>query len=373
MFGKITLKIVGLNQSRLIENLIAWNIKIYYLNKLSSSQLIIVTNQTSCKNLFGKLKNMCYTINVEKVTGLLAFCNLFKRHIALFVMLLLMTAMVLVTSQFIFRIDVYGIDRIDKSQVVSVLETNGVKVGQYNKNINTKEIEKALYSTIDDIGLVSVIIKGTTVVVNIEEKLEFENKNFTPIVAQEDGIITDIVLVTGTPLVKVGEVVKKGDVLIAPYYIDGQGQQKAITPVAEVYATTEAVGSIDIKDKEVINSRTGKEYSHNSFILFGQEFFSSNSCPFDLYEVEYNDTYVASNSLLPLIKRTTIYYEIESKIIDIDYQEKREEAIVLATDKAYESLQNQSLQILDKKIVESQYDEGTIVTCYLKVNIRLDI
>ena len=77
MWGRLTLKINGLNQARLIDNLIAWKIKIHKLDKLSPSQLILITDKTSYINLLGKTKNMCYTINVEKVTGLMAFLQIF--------------------------------------------------------------------------------------------------------------------------------------------------------------------------------------------------------------------------------------------------------------------------------------------------------
>ena len=373
MWGRLTLKINGLNQARLIDNLIAWKIKIYKLDKLSPSQLILITDKTSYINLLGKTKNMCYTINVEKVTGLMAFLQIFKHHIALFVALILMLIGMFIASNFIFRIDVYGIDRIDRAQVLEVLVNNDVKVGKNKNTINTDDIERQLYSTIDDIGLVSVIIKGTTIVVNIEEKLAFESSQFTPVVAKSDGIITDIVIITGTPLVKIGDVVKKGDTLVAPYYIDGQGVQQPITAVAEVYATVEASGSVDVKNEIVVNNRTGKKASYNSFILFGKEFLANKQIPYEDYEVEYYDTYVASNSWLPLIKRTTTYYEVQKTKVNVNYDDEREEAINKATDIAYESLDDDTLQIIDKKIVESQYQDGTIVTCYLKLYKRLDI
>lgn len=373
MWGKLTLRIEGLNQARFIDNLIAWKIKIYKLDKLSPSQLILITDKTSYTNLVGKTKNMCYNINVEKVTGLISFWKFFKHHIALFISLILMLVSMLVASNFIFRIDVYGIDRIDKAQVLNVLSSNGINVGQNKKNIDTDYIERQLYTTINDIGLVSVIIKGTTIVINIEEKLAFESSKFTPVVAQNNGIITDIVLITGTPLVKIGDVVKKGDTLVAPYYIDGQGVRQPITAVAEVYATIEAEGSVDVKNEIVVSNRTGNKKSYNSFVLFGNEFLKNQQIPYSDYEVEYHDTYVASNSWLPLIKRTTTYYEVEKTKVKVDYENEKEKAIIEATNIAYDSLNDDSLQIIDKKIVESQYQDGTIVTCYLKVNKRLDI
>ena len=47
--------------------------------------------------------------------------------------------------------------------------------------------------------------------------------NFLPIIANKDGKITKIELISGTAVVKVGDFVTKGSVLVEPYTIDTSG------------------------------------------------------------------------------------------------------------------------------------------------------
>ena len=137
--------------------------------------------------------------------------------------------------QFILRYEVVGLDKLSQNEVVEF-----VKDG-YSRNkhkIDTSEIEIGLVDKFDEISFVSCMIKGQTLVINIKEKLMPEEMygEFAPIVATKSGKISEIELISGTMLVKIGDFVQAGEILVAPYTIDTSGQLKKVEAKATIKA-----------------------------------------------------------------------------------------------------------------------------------------
>ena len=97
-----------------------------------------------------------------------------------------------------------------------------MKTITHKKDINLTQIENQIQK-VDRVSLVSAIIKGNTLVINIKEKVynpEYEDKeNFKPIISVHNAIITEVTVIQGTPMVKAGQVVQKGQILVSPFVV----------------------------------------------------------------------------------------------------------------------------------------------------------
>ena len=80
---------------------------------------------------------------------------------------------------------------------------NGIKDKQINK-IENNVIEQHLKKSFEDISLVSVIKKGTNLIVNVKEK-ELVEQNYSPICAPNNLLIERIEVSQGIQKVKEGE------------------------------------------------------------------------------------------------------------------------------------------------------------------------
>ena len=171
------------------------------------------------------------------------------------------------------------------------MKQNGFEKINKKSDIDTSKFEKDLSSNLKNVSLVSIIIKGNTLVVSIKEKVqnsEYENKdNFAPIVSDFDGILTKVQLVQGTLNKKVGDIIKKGDVLVFPYIVDASGNQRQVEPKAEIYAKVYITQKASFYDVEMIAKRTGKSMIKTDIFAFGLKIFSDHKeCEFALYETE---------------------------------------------------------------------------------------
>ena len=194
-----------------------------------------------------------------------------------------------VQNQFVFQYQISGTEKISSSEVVCFLKENFSK----NKNkIDTKQVELELLENFSRISYASCIIKGQTLVVNIKEKLlpEQLEGNFSPIISSKNAKITKINLISGTVKVKVGQVVKKGDVLVEPYTIDTSGKVMSVEAKAEIFADVYNEASVDHYERFVEVRRTGKVAQRNDVLLFGLSIYNfSDEMNFQMYETEVEE------------------------------------------------------------------------------------
>lgn len=122
-------------------------------------------------------------------------------------------------SFFLWEIELYGLQTIKKEAVYSSLEELGIKEGKFIYNLDLDRIEKGILKNYPNITYINIEIKGTKAKALIKENQApikiYEKNQPIDLVAKEDGIILEITPYCGTPLVKAGEKVKKGQVLIA--------------------------------------------------------------------------------------------------------------------------------------------------------------
>lgn len=122
-------------------------------------------------------------------------------------------------SGFLWDIQIHGSDLYSPSQVQSFLEKEGLHLGYPCRKINCEELEEKLREHFPDIAWVSCEQKGTQFIVRMKDTLDVNDKNTISapcdLVASKNGKIYSIITRNGTPLVKKGSRVKKGDVLIS--------------------------------------------------------------------------------------------------------------------------------------------------------------
>ena len=132
---------------------------------------------------------------------------------------LLFFLMIYFLSTFIWEIQVQGEYTYTEELLLRYLESIDVYAGMRKEEISCPEIERAIRETYTDIGWVSAELKGSKLIVRIQETnmptLYEEDGTPGHLVASRDGIVDSIMTRTGTPLVKKGDEVKKGDILIS--------------------------------------------------------------------------------------------------------------------------------------------------------------
>lgn len=129
---------------------------------------------------------------------------------------LIMIALVLsVVSQFVLTISVSGNRNLLAPDVLARAEKLGLKTWVYTKNLDLNGIAKTLQEEMPDAAWVGIERKGTGIKIKISEKTRPSiPKEEGNLVANRAGVVKEIMVIAGTPLVHEGETVRAGQVLI---------------------------------------------------------------------------------------------------------------------------------------------------------------
>lgn len=154
-------------------------------------------------------------------------------------------------SGYIWAIDVVGNQTITREAFLDFLEQKGVACGVKKNRLDIEGLEKSIRQDFDVVTWTSAKLLGTRLYIQIkenthplpeeEEALSGEGEGMD-LTASADGVIVTMVTRSGVPLVKVGDAVEKGQVLISgavPIY----GEDTLV----KEYRFCRADGDIDIQ------------------------------------------------------------------------------------------------------------------------------
>lgn len=127
--------------------------------------------------------------------------------------------LMLISSLFIWEISVDGNYSYSTNQIESFVNKQNIKEGILKNKVDSNKLEKAIRKEFDDISWVCAEVKGTNLLIHIKEnyitEISVTEDEPYDIVANCDGVITSVLVRQGKAMVKVGDEVKKGDILIS--------------------------------------------------------------------------------------------------------------------------------------------------------------
>nr|WP_270257152.1 sporulation protein YqfD [Coprococcus catus] len=234
----------------------------------------------------------------------------FYRHKRRWWFLLGMTVfagMIYMLSLFVWQIDIDGNRKYTDALILQALAQMDVKTGCRKSEIDLPEIEEELRIMYNEITWVSASIAGTKLQIELREgdlKISgssgggqtgnvkrVENRENNPktqngesetdlpanLVADEDAIITNLVVRRGTAAVRYGDEVKKGDVLIEGkvyIYNEDETLKKVdyLTAEGDVFGKYQELYEKHYQRKHEERSYTGKNYRELGVAIVGKSF-----------------------------------------------------------------------------------------------------
>ncbi|MDK2808170.1 MAG: hypothetical protein PWP24_905 [Clostridiales bacterium] len=172
---------------------------------------------------FKKLKSVAKKTKtlprIQKKQGLPFFLRILKRRWGFLIGFFLFWAILIFCSRLLWEIQIEGQYTHSKEELISFLSEDGIHPLIFCRDIHGIQIEEAIRKEYVDIGWVSAQVKGCRLLVQIREtkmpELYQENKSPVHLLAPKSGVISSVIVRRGTVQVKVGDTVKKGDILIS--------------------------------------------------------------------------------------------------------------------------------------------------------------
>ncbi|WP_124066495.1 sporulation protein YqfD [Clostridium sp. E02] len=123
-------------------------------------------------------------------------------------------------SLFLWDIEFEGNQRYTYDTLLRFCESVEIRYGMKKSNINCTVLEESLRTEFPEITWVSARVSGTRLLVKIKENevlsaIPIKDDSPCDLIAQKDGTITSMIVRSGVPMVKVGDQVEKGQILVS--------------------------------------------------------------------------------------------------------------------------------------------------------------
>lgn len=262
-------------------NILIWDLRqegdVYYFH-------ISVDGFRSLKPL---LKKSGTHVKISRKNGIPFFFFRYRKRKILFLSVFICMMILYTLSRFIWKIRINGNDSVTDDSLLQFLEEKQSSYGTPVSDIDCTKLEEEIRSCFKSIIWTSVKREGTTLTIDVQENLvvvsqssntklpeDFQEQKQVgyDLTALHDGTIESIYVRKGTPLVRQGDTVKKGDVLVSgalPIYDDSG------TLIDYQYRTADA--DIQLRTDYAYRDRfsakhTWKKYSGRSQNRYGLSF-----------------------------------------------------------------------------------------------------
>ncbi|WP_027717889.1 sporulation protein YqfD [Desulfovirgula thermocuniculi] len=272
-----------------------------------------------------------------------------------------------ILGSFVWSVDVTGNRRLAAQEVLEAAREAGLRQGVPRWSLDAAAVERALLERLPDLSWAGVYVRGTRVTVEVVEKvLPGERRQvFAHVVAKKSGLVKEVLVQSGHPLVKEGDTVVPGQILISGIIPPSREEESAGSPSPRHPTCVRAAGMVRARVwyegygeallKESGQRPTGRravraciKVGEREIILAGPR-----DVPFALYE--------ASTTVKSLPGWRNLYLPVELVICSFNEMESytvtrsRSEARQLAGERALEAAYRQVPK--GAAVVHKQLDE----------------
>ena len=318
--GYYVITVEGVSVERFLNHLMRNGIKVYNVKKISSTKIEFNLDREDIKAFKNVYRGSNFQVKIKQSTGLPFILKRIYKNKGMWICGVISLFLLIMTSQFVTDIYIDCPEGIDKKVLRQELEECGLKPGVYKKTINRKIIRDHIMQEIDEVAYLSINVKGTNVFVTItkkdDENTQTAKSNYCNIIASKNGIIEKVIARSGEAVVSVGDIVKKGDLLI-------QGANTSSMP--EVWATT-FYESVQKKSYiETKNKKTGKSKEAYTLTFYGKEYKLIRNIKYKDYIIENKTKEIRlGNYTFPLKIVVSTFFEVEKEEVEVNRDKLKE-------------------------------------------------
>ncbi len=165
------------------------------------------------------LSDVGCTVAFSPQVGILKTAYRYRHRPGIIVGALVFAAVLWASTYFVWDISVEGNDRLSDYEVIASFSPFGLKYGTFIPTLDFDRLCHEYLIASEELAWVSVNMEGTRACIVVKERTDpaktWQTDTPSNIIAAEDGQIVTFAVWSGESMVHLGQVVKKGDVLIS--------------------------------------------------------------------------------------------------------------------------------------------------------------
>ncbi len=278
-----------------------------------------------------------------------------------------------VLQSFCFKVQINSDSYQLEQDIKAIIQSNNTYVGKSWKQIDCDAVANCLREQIDELCVLSVTRRGVYLVIDgrksiLADDVIVDNGSMVGIFATANGVISRLFVVNGTPLVKVGDTVSVGQMLVAPYKLNDKNEQIPTEAKADIYLDLWDSETIEFVEDTTEYVLTGATKSAQNLIFWNKYLKqTSMDVPYTHYQV--TTSRVQCGGFLPIWIEYIYYYETQPIPVHRNFVDEKDALMYLAKQNLLKRVGD--MDILEEKTAVLQVGSTYYVTYYIKKEIKL--
>lgn len=284
--GYLRIKVWGYSPERFMNLCCNHNILLWNIEKCGAESYNMNISLKGYFQIRPFVKKTGTKVAVLRRFGLPFFIPNLKLHFFFLLGIIGMFVFLFWTTGYVWKIDIEGNRTIKTEQLMVFLEENEIRIGSSKHSVSVEDLEEAIRNEFSLVTWTSVQVEGTRLWIQIKENDKFmdweaKSDEKSHLIASKDGKIASIITRNGVPMVKAGDEVKKGDMLVSgqvPICNDAGEivNYHLYKADADVYLECDYAYRVSMPVSYVMHNYTGEEYKSIYLKLGEKEIFFPN-------------------------------------------------------------------------------------------------
>ncbi len=325
----------------------------------------------SVKRLKGAAERYGIEICVLRRHGVPIIIKKYRKRWGIAVGMLIFLSIISVSSLFIWDFEVSGNSTVPDEKIIAGLDALGCGVGSYIDGIDFDLLHNNFLLNNTDIAWIAVNMHGTRAAVEVREMKVADNTDipkYANVIAAEDGCVQLIQTHSGRAAVKIGDTVRRGELLISGVITVREDGIRYDSASGKVYAEVVRTFKVSVPLENTKKIMTGEKIKHKSIKFFGNtvNLFGKSGIPYANYDTIETERQVTllGRYKIPLWVTTTEFAECTDEIITLSGDEAASEAAAQFSKSLSETIGDGTL--VEKEITCGMQDGEYVIDCTVR-------
>lgn len=326
-------------------------------------------------------RRLGFKMRIEKKHGIYFTLKRHRDKIGFAAGAIFAAAVVLFLNLFVWEINISGNKAVSSEEIMATLANSGLKTGTLRTAHDARKIEWNIMNDNKEIAWATVNIQGCCVNVVVSEtrreaEMKYDDDKPVNIIAAKYGVIRKIDVFDGQGVVKVGDAVMKGELLVSATFEDRHGKLTLKHSRARVMAETDYEITVEFPLEQVIETTGGVKKSVKGIEIMGLSIplGSSRGCEELPAEKEEKELYFLWIRL-PIKEFCTKYFTVKRNTITYTAEQAKGGAFQLLEQKEAEEMSNMEIisRKTEEKIANGKYIIRASYDCIMNIAQEQDI
>ena len=305
-------------------------------------------------------------IKIIKKSGVPFIVKKYKKRYGMIFGAVLFVLIQFLLSFFIWDISVCGNSNIEAEEILNLANELGVKNGVLKSSINTNLLENHILDEFPSISWASVNLTGSRLNLEVKEKTTPPElvplDNPCNIISDSDAQIVRLEIYKGTPEVKVGDAVAKGQILVNGITEDSLGNSKLCHAEAKIFAKIKNTINEEIYLEQLNETKVNKKVKRKSFMFFNLNIpLSFAPIPKGNYKREFKvKNLVLFNKKLPVCLYQELWHKFKLGKTTLTFSKAKE--LALENINRREKLELKDVKILNYEDNLKKFNNRIVLT-----------